>query len=133
MPSQLPTKPRTIPARGIRHRELGEGIGHPELENLMLKYGQGRVYLICRYLIMYLGEPAPTKRPIIPGLVYNRSKQKISLSHWQNSCRFANQQFSIRPHFIGFWIDFHLWQIIVEFHVSFTNLSRAGNCYSWLL
>ncbi len=43
----------------IGHR--ASGIGHWSMGN------KGRVYLICRYLIMYLGEPAPTKRPIIPG------------------------------------------------------------------
>ncbi len=32
-------------------------------------YGTGRVYIICRYLIIYLGEPAATKRPIIPGQI----------------------------------------------------------------
>ena len=45
------------------------------------------------------------------------SEHEVALSHRQNFCRLARQQFTVGADFVGLWVHLNLRQGVVQYHV----------------
>ena len=59
------------------------------------------------------------------GVCYHRSEQEVTLRHRHNIHRLTGQKFAIRRHLIGFRINFHHRQCVIQLHVLLADITRV--------
>ena len=60
-------------------------------------------------------------------------KQEVALRQWQNGCRVAGQQFTIRTHFISFGIDLDIRCRVIVNHARLPNstaILNSNRCFA---